>query len=293
MRTAVCDWGGHATEPPSAANARLGDFTSIADSTRKNGAGIVLPDERCVRVAINGSTPLGPAIPARPRLDARSRLPRRDAGRSTAPDRLGKGHAYDTQRRSLLGRGTASSAALQAISPASAAFRPLRPKWKIEKEKAPVQRQRAGTRRVSKVKGLRSALLDENPRLAGRRLSSKGDARAAHPCGASHRLASQSVAARVAFPSSSSAGHAMDSSLACSEPQSLQPVRAHPCGAQEENPWRRGCLSPFDGRIPSNGAIYGVHPTAAARRSHRGTVGAKAPGRTRGARRRSRRHPRP
>lgn len=80
------------------------------------------------------------------------------------------------------------------------------------KEKAPVQRQRTGTRRVSKFESVaegrhakgRSLLIppDESLRLASRKLSSRGDARATHPCGARHRLATQSVASRVFIPPS-------------------------------------------------------------------------------------------
>lgn len=86
------------------------------------------------------------------------------------------------------------------------------------KEKAPVQRQRTGTRRVSKVGGLsigrrglvQAAVVDERLRLAGRGRSSRGDAPAVHPCGASHRLVRQSVAARVPFRPSPPQGQAED-----------------------------------------------------------------------------------
>ena len=83
---------------------------------------------------------------------------------------------------------------------------------------------------------------DENPRLAGRGLSSKGDAPAARPCAASHHLALRSVAARVAFPSVSDARPCADRSL-LAEPQSLRLVRTHPCSAQEENPLSPKSLS--------------------------------------------------
>jgi hypothetical protein len=190
--------------------------------------------------------------------------------------------ASRTQRRAPLG--------FLAISPDRGAFRDGRADlrnrpWRVRKakEKAPAQRQRAGTRRVSRCWGL-TRPIDESPRLAGRELSSKGDARAARPCGASHHLALRSVAARIAFPSASVARPRGGSRFVGRAAVLTARSRASMRRARGKPPVPRVSFEPRH-ISPRNRPIYGVHPPAAGPRSRRGTGEGRLPSGTRAVRR--------